>query len=430
MSGTTINEATLSTPVSTDRVPLQRSNDSTARSATVSSLLTDGGAVIGNSTSETAAAFTGKVSIEADVAPETGAEAALLVTANALDESGSQWAAQFNRVYTMSGETTPAQLDGLLTALYHDEGHTLALWKGIETGGGYIDGSGSVVTAFYGLDANIPTVTNGGGVVTAAAIHIASKATTGMTTAYALWSELVATSLFMGKVEIQDVSVAFEASRSGGATTVEATAYANSATAGARFRTQFARGTRTVPTTYAANDILGRYEAYGYADGAMREVGAIAFYGAGTPGVGSYGAQILFRIVPDASTTLTTRAILAEDGSFTVGSVSKTTASGNLHAAQANFGVNSASFGGQVHVISGDAARIGLVVAGDTSATADVLELRKGTTAKFRVDPEGIIDFRGTMGNSTKNPESDTEADWIEVKIGGTPYYIPVYAAS
>lgn len=42
----------------------------------------------------------------------------------------------------------------------------------------------------------------------------------------------------------------------------------------------------------------------------------------------------------------------------------------------------------------------------------------------------GTLRWDTTMGNSTKNPETDAEDDWIEVMIGGTTYYIPVYAAS
>ena len=42
----------------------------------------------------------------------------------------------------------------------------------------------------------------------------------------------------------------------------------------------------------------------------------------------------------------------------------------------------------------------------------------------------GIIDFTGTMGNSTLDPTTDAPADWIEVQIGGTTYYAPVYNAS
>jgi hypothetical protein len=41
----------------------------------------------------------------------------------------------------------------------------------------------------------------------------------------------------------------------------------------------------------------------------------------------------------------------------------------------------------------------------------------------------GIIDFKGTMGNSTKDPATQAPADWVQVKIAGTTYYLPAYAA-
>ena len=41
----------------------------------------------------------------------------------------------------------------------------------------------------------------------------------------------------------------------------------------------------------------------------------------------------------------------------------------------------------------------------------------------------GILQFQMTMGNSTKDPTTDAPADWIEVKIGSTSYYLPAYAA-
>ena len=46
------------------------------------------------------------------------------------------------------------------------------------------------------------------------------------------------------------------------------------------------------------------------------------------------------------------------------------------------------------------------------------------------IDDEGIIDYKGTMANSALDPTSDAPADWLEIKIGGTAYFIPVYAAS
>lgn len=47
----------------------------------------------------------------------------------------------------------------------------------------------------------------------------------------------------------------------------------------------------------------------------------------------------------------------------------------------------------------------------------------------LRIGAEGIVDYRGTMSNSTKNPTADAPADWVEIKIGGTQYFIPAYAA-
>lgn len=39
------------------------------------------------------------------------------------------------------------------------------------------------------------------------------------------------------------------------------------------------------------------------------------------------------------------------------------------------------------------------------------------------------LDFIGTMGNSSKDPTTDAPADWVQIDIGGTTYYLPAYAA-
>jgi hypothetical protein len=46
------------------------------------------------------------------------------------------------------------------------------------------------------------------------------------------------------------------------------------------------------------------------------------------------------------------------------------------------------------------------------------------------VDENAIVNYNGTMGNSAKNPTTDAPADWVQVEIGGTAYYIPAYAVS
>ena len=44
------------------------------------------------------------------------------------------------------------------------------------------------------------------------------------------------------------------------------------------------------------------------------------------------------------------------------------------------------------------------------------------------VNSTGIMDFQGTMGGSSKDPTTDAPADWVQVKIGGSDYYLPAYA--
>lgn len=50
-------------------------------------------------------------------------------------------------------------------------------------------------------------------------------------------------------------------------------------------------------------------------------------------------------------------------------------------------------------------------------------------TALLEVEASGVHDYRWAMGDSTKDPTTDAPADWVEVKIGGTTYYLPAYAA-
>ncbi len=41
----------------------------------------------------------------------------------------------------------------------------------------------------------------------------------------------------------------------------------------------------------------------------------------------------------------------------------------------------------------------------------------------------GIQDFKGTMGNSYKDPTMDSPVDWVEIKINGVTRYLPAYTA-
>lgn len=277
--------------------------------------------------------LTGRQEIEASVSPASGIEAALYVIANAYnDAGGAQWAGIYSRVNTVSGQSTVDELGAIYTALYHSAGFTLPDWKGIETGAGFIDGVGSVVTQFTGLDANIPTVTGGGNVVTAAAIRIPTKATTGMTNVYAIMGDLVATSYLSGALEIHNVATAIDAYRDAGSTTIKAAVNQAAANTGARFRVQFGRGTRASPSQVSSGDLLGRMEGYAYIDGDYRLTGAMEFYAAGTPSATSYAGDLYVRLVTDGSTSIGTKAIFSEAGDLTLGATKKTGAAGGLYA--------------------------------------------------------------------------------------------------
>ena len=290
--------------------------------------------VVGNAADQKSVDVTGRVEIDATVAPSTGLEAALTITADAYsDAGGAQWVAKFSRVNTVSGQTTLDELGGDYNALYHSQGFTLADWKGIETGGGFIDGASSRVTQFTGIEANIPTCTNGGTVDTAAAIRIAQKATTGMGTVYAILQEIAAVqSLFKGPIYVQDTALGFESFRDAGATRIQASVHQAAANTGARFRVQFSRGTRASPSAVTAGDLLGQLEAFAYIDGDYRNTGAISFYASGTPGSGSYPSDMYFRLVTDSATNIATKAILSEAGDLTLGATKKTGGAGGLYA--------------------------------------------------------------------------------------------------
>ena len=89
-------------------------------------------------------------------------------------------------------------------------------------------------------------------------------------------------------------------------------------------------------------------------------------------------------------------------------------------------------FSGTVDKAGGNYTAFKMNVTENTAGgTANLLlDLQVGGTAKFTVGNEGIVNYNGTMGNSSKDPTTDAPADWVQVEIGGTAYYIPAYAVS
>jgi len=94
-----------------------------------------------------------------------------------------------------------------------------------------------------------------------------------------------------------------------------------------------------------------------------------------------------------------------------------------------NVGIGTTSPGVQLDILASSASTIGLVVDSAASPTANLGEFRNNGTAKLKVGTQGLLDFTGTMGNSTKTVGTDAPADWVQVAIGGTTYYLPAYAA-
>lgn len=65
---------------------------------------------------------------------------------------------------------------------------------------------------------------------------------------------------------------------------------------------------------------------------------------------------------------------------------------------------------------------------GNEHATAPgELWLQPGDTGDIKV--QGVTDYTATMGNSTKDPTADAPSDWVEIKIGGSSFYLPAYTA-
>lgn len=86
--------------------------------------------------------------------------------------------------------------------------------------------------------------------------------------------------------------------------------------------------------------------------------------------------------------------------------------------------------GTQFQIVNDTASDSALTLKGAASQSDDILIINDSTgSEKFAISIEGIVDYKGTMANSTKNPETDAEADWVEIKIAGVTHFLPAYVA-
>jgi len=70
---------------------------------------------------------------------------------------------------------------------------------------------------------------------------------------------------------------------------------------------------------------------------------------------------------------------------------------------------------------------IGLADANQLSLIANATEVMRIEAAEITTN--AIQNHAEAMGNSTKDPTTDAPADWVEIEIGGTTYFIPAYVA-
>lgn len=74
------------------------------------------------------------------------------------------------------------------------------------------------------------------------------------------------------------------------------------------------------------------------------------------------------------------------------------------------------------------ATDVGLTLKGAASQSGNMLEIRNSAdTEKLLINQEGIVDYRGTMADSSKDPTTDAPSDWVEIKIAGAQMLIPAY---
>lgn len=134
-----------------------------------------------------------------------GLTSALRVQTNCMkDITGGQWGGIYANMFTVAGQDSINEINGMLTYLNHSQGFRVDRYEGGEYGGGAISGAGTSVGQFYGINVSLPSVTGGASVDTAAGIHIGGATSTGITKHYAIFSEASSPSYFTGEMQINN----------------------------------------------------------------------------------------------------------------------------------------------------------------------------------------------------------------------------------
>ncbi len=342
---------------------------------------------------------TGRLRIDAITSATV--EPALEINTYAHYAADGQYMGLFSKMNTVAGQLVN-QAGAIYTVLYHDAGFNLADWRGIETGGAYVH-AGSSITMATGLYAALPNAWQfGGSIGTAAAIWMPGSNATGIGTVWSILQTGSAPSYWNGTFNMENNSLPIDAWRSGGATQMRFSDYADSATAGPKIVLRHARDTYASPDPVLAGDWIGALEFWPYINGDFRQTALVRGYAGGTISATSYSTGIEFRATPTNSTTLTQMATLIDSVFTVLGTLQSSIATGGqLYLNRADASVNNGDLLGGVYFRSTDA-----------NATAAKIEAyapaaHTGSSAS------------GDLVLSTVPSGSVTHTEWMRIKSTG-----------
>lgn len=165
-----------------------------------------GNLALGQKTSNTKLTVIGDAQIvDSDLESTGGLKSALKIQSSLVGNvSGNQWGGVFSAQYTKTGESDITEVDGYLSALYHDYPFEIPIYKGYEGGGAFLNNASATINKSFAFDGNFPTVTSGS-VDTAAAFHVASQSTAGISNPFSILSENTAPSFITGALTVASI---------------------------------------------------------------------------------------------------------------------------------------------------------------------------------------------------------------------------------
>jgi hypothetical protein len=142
--------------------------------------------------------------------------------------------------------------------------------------------------------------------------------------------------------------------------------------------------------------------------------------------------------------TLAEKVVVGPTGLVTINGVNNATANSMVDAlvvGRNTTGTGAAGLGAgiayRVENAAGANKIVGRADATLVTATGDAedaefnISVMEGGTLgeRLTIAPTGVIDFKGTFGTSAVDPSETAESAWLEIKLNGTPYFVPLYVS-